>query len=96
MVMGIHASKKVAWRHILIDTRDKFVLHCRTIAFPVFTIFEGTTFKVTATAMDENHDEKNTIEIGDDSCPADDRAPTKGHDPVGNVVLVARQRHSHR
>jgi len=40
--------------------------------------------------MNENGDEKDRIVIGDDSCIANDHAPTEGHDPVGDVVRFAR------
>lgn len=41
--------------------------------------------------MNENGDEKDRIVIGDDSCIANDHAPTEGHDPVGDVVLAGCQ-----
>lgn len=44
--------------------------------------------------MNENSDEKDGIEVRDDGCPTNDHAPTEGHDPVGDIVLVGCQKYA--
>ena len=81
----------IVWYQILVDARDELVLHDRTVTLPVFRILDGAAFKVAATAMNENRNEEDGIVIRDDGCPTNDHTPTKGHDPVGDVVLVGCQ-----
>lgn len=75
------------WYQILVDARNELVLHDGAVTFPVCPILDGAAFKVPATAMNENRDEEDRIEIRDDGFPANDHTPTERHGPVGNVIL---------
>lgn len=70
-----------------VNPRNELVLDHFAVTFPVLAIFDRAALKVTATAVDENCDEKDGIEIRDSGRPSDDNTPTKGHHPIGNIVL---------
>jgi len=73
-----------------VNPRNELVLDHFTVAFPVLAIFDRAALKVTATAVDENCDKEDGIEIRYSGRPSDDNTPTKGHHPIGNIVLDKR------
>lgn len=74
----------------LVDSGNELVLDDGAISLPVLAILNRATLKVASTAMDEDGDEEDGVEVGNDGCTSDHCTPAEAHGPVGDVVLRKR------
>jgi len=49
--------------HFLIDPWDELVLHDGAITLPIFAVFDGASFEITPTSVDQDGDEEDRVEI---------------------------------
>jgi len=74
----------------LVDSGNELVLDDGAISLPVLAILNRATLKVASTAMDEDGDEEDGVEVGNDGCTSDHCTPAEAHGPVGDVVRFTR------
>jgi hypothetical protein len=47
-------------------------------------------FEISSTAVDQNDNEKDRVEVGDDRCCTNNSAPHQTHGPVGDIILSTK------